>query len=65
LSGRAADAALHRKRDALHRRRATMAPPKCSFIDERRAAVWLAIRKSTTDHLYKSDAHGGKGKERV
>ncbi|CAG9256605.1 hypothetical protein BDI4_500013 [Burkholderia diffusa] len=34
-------------------------------MDEPYAAVCRVIWKSTTGHLYKTDAHGGKGKERV
>ncbi|CAD9218159.1 hypothetical protein BCEN4_120015 [Burkholderia cenocepacia] len=37
----------------------------CVSIGERPAPFQSFIPKSTTGHLYKTDVHGGKGKERV
>jgi hypothetical protein len=48
-----------------HPERAANALPVCVSIGEQPVLFWLVIRKSTTGHLYKTDVHGGKGKERV
>ncbi|CAM2186768.1 hypothetical protein BO443_70154 [Burkholderia orbicola] len=37
----------------------------CVSIGESTTPFWAGAPKSTTGHLYKTDVHGGKGKERV